>query len=165
MPHPRTLARTLVAALAATALAATAAHARPLQEPSFPRATERTTQATTAPDLRSPDARDAASPAHPDRSAAPRGTSVNPGQEPYSATGAQTSADDNAALAQERYYSSYGDPRPISSPAAAPVADTGHGIAPLPFILGVAGALLVGLAAGIGLHQLHTRRRHATLAA
>jgi hypothetical protein len=109
----------------------------------------------------------------------------------------------HAALAQERYYSSYGDPEPLdvtaaqyaaskqpepapasgdsepldvtaaqyaaskqpepaSAPASVRFADTGDGIDPLPFVLGLVGALIVGVAAGTGMHQLVVRRRHAT---
>jgi len=116
---------------------------------------------TSSTDLRSPDARDAASVAHLKQLGSPRGDSVNPGHEPASSTHTKIRADGAAALAQERYYSSYTGPRPINSPATVSVADTGDGIAPLPFILSVSGALLVGLATGLGLHQLRARRRHA----
>ena len=70
-----------------------------------------------------------------------------------------TTPADLAALAEEQYYSSYGQPEPITPPATAPA--TPDGIAALPFILGLAGALIVGLAAGGGLHQLYVRHRHA----
>jgi hypothetical protein len=133
---PRT-SPTIAAALAALAIAAPAASATPTD----PRQLDMhasTVHKPAAPqqDLRSPDAQDAARPTPP--------------------------ADITAALAQERYYSSYGEPEPITPPASAPTADTGDGIAPLPFMLGLVGALIVGLAAGSGLHQLHVRRRHAT---
>jgi hypothetical protein len=68
----------------------------------------------------------------------------------------------NAALAQERYYSSYGEPTPLTEVATATAADTGDGIARLPFVLAVIGALIVGLGAGSGLHLVRTRRRQAT---
>ena len=55
----------------------------------------------------------------------------------------------------------YGQPAPLHEPA--PVVATTDGIAPLPFALGIAGALIVGLAAGTGLHVMRTRR-HGTLA-
>ena len=70
-----------------------------------------------------------------------------------------TTPADLAALAEERYYSSYGQPEPITPPATAPA--TADGIAALPFILGLAGTLIVGLAAGGGLHELYVRHRHA----
>jgi hypothetical protein len=41
-------------------------------------------------------------------------------------------------------------------------ADTGDGIARLPFLSAVFGALIVGLGAGSGLHLLHVRRRYRT---
>jgi hypothetical protein len=78
---------------------------------------------------------------------------------------------DAHALAQERYYSSYGEPaqdlrspdaRDVGSPVAAitpaRVATTDDGIAPLPFVLALAGAVIVG----IGLSTaVRTRRRVA----
>ena len=79
---------------------------------------------------------------------------------------------DARALAQERYYGSYGDPaqdlrspdaRDAGSPAVAatpaPVAKPGgDGIAPLPFVLALAGAVIVG----VGLSTaVHARRRVA----
>jgi len=66
------------------------------------------------------------------------------------------------ARAQEATYSTYGQPAPLQK--AAPVVATTDGIETLPFALGIAGALIVGLAAGSGLHVMRTRRRHATLA-
>lgn len=67
-----------------------------------------------------------------------------------------------AALAQERYYASYGEPDPITPPIAADETPTGGGVDALPFVLAVSGALIVGLAAGGALHVLYVRRRHAT---
>ena len=66
----------------------------------------------------------------------------------------------DAARAQERYYSSYGTPTPLTKPEVA-VADTGDGVAGLPFALSVFGALIVGLGAGSGLHVVRSRRRHS----
>jgi hypothetical protein len=170
---PRTI-RTIAAALTALVIAAPPAFAMPIDSPGHP------SETTSAPkqDLRSPDARDAA-------------------KRP------QTPADVTAALAQERYYSSYGDPEPLdvtaaqyaaskqpepapasgdsepldvtaaqyaaskqpepaSAPASVRFADTGDGIDSLSFVLGLVGALIVGVAAGTGMHQLVVRRRHAT---
>jgi hypothetical protein len=137
---PRTI-RTLAAALAALAIGVPAATAMPADGPV---STSSLAGTTSAPgqDLRSPDARDAARP--------------------------KTPADTTAALAQERYYSSYGPaqaadvPTPVLQPASAPAADTGDGIDSLPFVLGLVGALIVGVAAGTGMHTLFVRRRHAT---
>lgn len=73
-------------------------------------------------------------------------------------THARTPSDVNAALAAERSYSSYGD---APSPAA-PAAPTGgrDGIGVAPFVMALAGALVLGLAVG-GLAPLaHARRRH-----
>jgi hypothetical protein len=128
---PRTI-RTIAAALTALVIAAPPAFAMPIDSPGHP------SETTSAPkqDLRSPDARDAA-----ERPQAP--------------------ADVTAALAQERYYSSYG-PAPVTAPSTAPAADTSDGIDSLPFVLGLAGALIVGIAAGNGMHLLVVRRRQAT---
>jgi hypothetical protein len=62
------------------------------------------------------------------------------------------------ALAQERYYASYGTPTSLSHTTRTVAADTDDGIAPLPFGLAVVAALIVGLAAGSGLHILYARR-------
>jgi hypothetical protein len=67
----------------------------------------------------------------------------------------------DAARAQERYYSSYGMPTAPTKLTTA-TADTGHGIARVPFVLAVVGALIIGLGAGSGLHLVRNRRRHAT---
>jgi hypothetical protein len=63
-----------------------------------------------------------------------------------------------AALAQERSYSSYVK----AAPAVA--TDSTDGIASLPFALAVFAALVVGLGAGSALHLVHTRRHAARLA-
>ena len=73
----------------------------------------------------------------------------------------KTPSDITRALAQERYYMGQGDPTPIT-PSAAPEIRTDEGLARLPFILAICGALIIGLATGSGLHLLHLRRRHAT---
>src|SRR4051794_15224496 len=64
-----------------------------------------------------------------------------------------------AALAQQRYYSSYGTSTPRTATARPVTVDTDGGIATLPFALALAGALIVGIVAAGGLHALHTRRR------
>jgi hypothetical protein len=69
---------------------------------------------------------------------------------------------EDRALAQERYYASYGKPTPPTMATRTVAADTGDGIAALPFVIALFGALIVGLGAGSGLHLLHTRRRYRT---
>jgi hypothetical protein len=90
----------------------------------------------------------------------PCGTSVNPCQNPFGGTPghARTPADVTAAAkAQERYYSSYGDPEPLT-PAASPTGiDADDGIAPLPFVLALLAALTVGMVAGSALQRLRRR--------
>jgi hypothetical protein len=63
-----------------------------------------------------------------------------------------------AAVAQERSYSTYGEPAPQREAARTPATDAGDGIAWVPFVLGLLAALAVGLGAGSGLQA----RRHAT---
>ena len=160
----------IAAALAAAALATPTALALPpdvhagLNEPA--------PKAQSKQDLRSPDTRDAAratTPFHPN--AARPEMAGNPNVSVDAATSAQATddgthpaTDDNItpaadrALAQERYYASYGKPTPLSSATPTVVADTSNGIASLPFVIAVLGALIVGLGAGRGLHLLHTRR-------
>jgi hypothetical protein len=108
---------------------------------------------------RTPDGRDAARPN------SPSDVSAALAQERYySSYGGRpkTPSDVTAALAQERYFSSYGqDVEPLSRPAPAVVADDGDGIAPLPFVVSIVGALILGLGAGTGLHLLRLRRRQA----
>ncbi len=64
----------------------------------------------------------------------------------------------DAAVAQERSYSTYGEPAPPQKAATTTATDPGDGIAWPPFVLGLVAALAVGLCAGSGLHA----RRHAT---
>jgi hypothetical protein len=127
--------RALTAALAALLIAAPAGVARPVD--SAYRASS--TAATSPPprqDLRIPDSLDAAR--------------------------AKTPSDLTAASAQERYYSSYGEPAPLSPSSGTARVDNGDGIAWLPLVLAVFGALIVGLGAGSGLHLIHARRRQVT---
>lgn len=70
----------------------------------------------------------------------------------------------DAALAQERSYSTYGDPAPPRVAASTVATDTGDGIDWLLFVLAVSGALAVGLGAGSALHVAHARRRATRLA-
>jgi len=66
------------------------------------------------------------------------------------------------AVAQERSYSTYGEPAPPHKPATTAATDSGDGIAWLPFVLGLVGALVVGLCAGSGLQARHHVTRPAT---
>jgi hypothetical protein len=65
---------------------------------------------------------------------------------------------ETAALAQERAYSTYGEPAPQRAAATTAATDSGDGIAWVPFVLALFAALVVGLGAGSGLQA----RRHAT---
>ena len=72
---------------------------------------------------------------------------------------ARTPSDVRGALAQERYYSSYGAPAPLVPPVDA--GDDG-GPAPLPFVLAMAGGLVIGVAAGsAGRRPRRRRAAHA----
>jgi hypothetical protein len=62
----------------------------------------------------------------------------------------------DSALAQERAYSTYGTTAPPSD--GGTTTDSGEGIAWLPFVLAVSGALVVGLAGGSRLHLVSARR-------
>jgi hypothetical protein len=64
----------------------------------------------------------------------------------------------DAAVAEERSYSTPGEPAPPHKAATSAATHPGDGIAWLPFVLGLVGALVVGLCAGSGLQA----RRHAT---
>ena len=169
----------IAAALAAAALATPSALAQPpdihagLSEPA--------PKAQSKQDLRSPDTRDAARATPSDPSAARPETAGNPNvttaadralaQERYYTSFGEDAAADldvipvaEAALAQERYYASYGDPRPPTNATRTVAADTGKGIARLPLVIAVLGALMVALGAGSGLYLLHARRRATRLA-
>ena len=88
----------------------------------------------------------------------------------------KTPSDITRALDQERYYMGQADPTPITpsappeirtddapiTPSAVPEIRTEDGIARLPFVLAISGALIIGLATGSGLRLLRLRRRHAT---
>jgi hypothetical protein len=86
----------------------------------------------------------------------------------YESFGEHATTDDDVtpaverALAQERYYESYGKPTPPTNATRTVAADTGDGIARRSVLSAVFGALIVGLGAGSGLHLLHVRRRYRT---
>ena len=78
----------------------------------------------------------------------------------YSSYGnpATTDAGSSAAQAQERYYSSYGEPEPLTLPQSpAPTDDTPW----LPIALAIAVALTVAAASTTQLRRLRIRRRAA----
>ena len=66
---------------------------------------------------------------------------------------------DSAALAQERYYSSYGAPEPLRGPQEAPAPSDDN---PLPVIL-IAAAAALGLV-GVGVQLRRVRGRRAASA-
>jgi hypothetical protein len=156
---------TLLAALAATLAVAAPAQAIPAHPDGIPpssssvNATGTDVAAADQQSPRTPDGRHAARPKSPSDVTAALAQEryyTSYGQRP------ETPSDVTAALAQERYYTSYGqDVEPLSRPAPAVVADDGHGIAPLAFVVSIVGALILGLGAGTGLHLLRLRRRHA----
>jgi hypothetical protein len=73
----------------------------------------------------------------------------------YSSYSTPAKPSDAAPLAQEQYYGSYGTPTQIRATGSA-----GHdGVAPVPMILTAFGALVVGIGTGSGVHRVHLRRR------
>lgn len=78
----------------------------------------------------------------------------------YPTTDGSVSPAEERALAQERYYESYGKPTPPTIATRTVWTDTGDEISRLPFLSAVFGALIVGLGTGSGLHLLHVRRRY-----
>jgi hypothetical protein len=153
----RRVTRALALALAGavTVIAATSAAAAPLREPA----------------QMPPAGIAAASTVHPDQPAPPRGTSVNPGQDPYRATRASRpdtagnpdvtpygapAPDTSPTLAQERYLGSYGAPRPLSAPPA-PSDETPW----LLIWLSLTGALAIVAATATQRRRVRVRRRHA----
>ena len=110
--------------------------------------------ATALPnDLSSPDARDAALTS----SFAGTTTPVTPWQDLRSPD-ARDAARNESALAQERYYSSYGDAKPLARPQSPSPSDDTHW---LPIALAIAATLAaVALSAAL-LRRLRVRRRRA----
>jgi hypothetical protein len=132
MSSRSTLARTLAGALAIGALAAPAALARPAA-PDAPAGNVK--QARIVQDLRSPDAKDAAS---------------------------QAAQRAGAAAAQGRYYASYGKPAPIQQPDRSVSADDGTPW--MAFAAGFAALLiLVASVTLAGRAFMRTRRAGATV--
>ena len=81
------------------------------------------------------------------------------GEAPGSTTQAPSSTD--AALAIERYYSSYGEAPPVADGEAGATRD---GISIAPFLLALTGALVIGLAVG-SLSPLAAARRRTRIGA
>jgi hypothetical protein len=89
------------------------------------------------------------------RSAAPTSSLAGTTSAP-APTHAMTPSDVASAMYQERYYSSYADAAPLSS--GAPGVDAADGIALVPFLLSVIGALVLGIASSQAVHRLASRR-------
>jgi hypothetical protein len=130
MSSAATLRRTLLLALASLALCAPAAAARPVDLRSAAPTSSLSGMTDQTPAEATP------------------GRVLRRSFDPYP----EALSPREAALAQERSYSTYGEPTPT------PTADSGDGITWVPFVLGLLAALAVGLGAGSGL-QAH---RHAT---
>jgi hypothetical protein len=74
-------------------------------------------------------------------------------------THVQTPSDVNAALAQERYYSSYGDPASDTSPAVRSTErPSGNGIGSAPLVVSLLAALALGIGAVRAMHVRRARR-------
>jgi hypothetical protein len=162
----------IAAALAAAALAAPTALARPAAIHAL---LAKAAAEANKQDLRSPDTRDAARATMPsDLNTARPETAGNPNVSADAARSAQAkeygknaATSDYAtpaadpALAQERYYSSYGAPEPLT-PARSPVAsdDTPW----LPIALSIAATLAIVAAGAAPLRRLRIRRGRAARA-
>ena len=151
-----TLTRTLVAALAVMALAAPTALARPADPAPAPAATDSHAVSSRVQDLRRLKAGNSI------RTSSLAATSKTPGYTPGETSGREAyySPAGRAALAQERYYSSYGGtPSAVNHPARVSVSDDS---APWTTIaLGLLGAcLMIGAAAALA-----GRTRRARIAA
>jgi hypothetical protein len=136
---PRTI-RVVSAALAALAIAAPAASAARIDDP-VPASDVVATSSAPAQDLRSPEARDS--------------EFQMPNRVRAGAARPKTSSDVTAALAQGRYYSSYGEPEPIRGPAAPAPA---NGIPWLTIALAATIALVAASIAAILRRRLRLRR-------
>jgi hypothetical protein len=131
--HRPTIVSVVACALLASALSGAAAAQPP----------------TTGGDLRGVGARDVARPSAP--AFAPALDLNNPDRRAV-----------EIALAQERYYSSYGDPEPLTVPQSpASSADTPW----LPIAFAIAATLAITAASATRLRRLRTRRRRAARAA
>jgi hypothetical protein len=126
--HRPAVACVLACAFLVSAMTGAAA-ARPTQDTSA--------SAAPAQDLRSPDVRDAA---------------------PTSSLAGTTSANDAGAPAQESYYSSYGEPAPLTA-SQPPVASDDSPW--LPIALSIGAALAIAAASATRLRRLRIRRRRA----
>jgi hypothetical protein len=146
---PRSI-RTITTAIAIAALAAPTALAQPadIHAPLAKAASDSHKQ-----HLRSPDTRDAAPATTPsDRNTARPDTTGSPNL---------TSAADRA-LAQERYYMSYGEPEPLTRPQSpVPSDDTPW----LPIALSITAGLVIVATSATQLRRLRLRRHRATRSA
>lgn len=116
-------------------------------------------------DLRSPDTRDAARATTPsDRNAARPETAGNPNVTTDARRGFGSARDTqavDAALAQERYYSTHGEPEPLTfAEAPTPDKDTPW----LPIALAIAATLTIVAASATHLRRLRIRRRRTARA-
>jgi hypothetical protein len=173
---PRSI-RTITTAIAIAALAAPTALAQPadIHAPFAKAASDLHKQR-----LRSPDKRDAApattpsdrNTARPDTTGSPNLTSAADRalaqQRYYTSYGKSTATDDNvtpaadAALAQERYYISYGEPEPLTRPQSpVPSDDTPW----LPIALSITAGLVIVATSATQLRRLRLRRHRATRSA
>jgi hypothetical protein len=150
LPRHRTLIAVLGSAALALGLATPTAPAR--AEPPAPSATDAAAQAQRVQDLRHLKAGNSIQTSSRATTTSPTATEPTP-------------ADIQRALAQERTYSSYGEPTPVPPAGHTLAGDGSDGIAPLPVGLSMLGALIVGIGAGLGLHRVQLRRRAAGLPA
>jgi hypothetical protein len=141
-----TIRQTLTAALAAAALVAPAAQAQPAD---MHASTAHAAAKAQRQDLRSPDARDAASapsaPHHSGRYSYTPGANIDPASVP--------------AAGQPTWPV---NPQPIAAPAQEPATDNDGSPVPLiPLVAGLFGVVIAGFAARYGVHRAGRRTRVA----
>jgi len=157
MPRSHTLPRTVAAALAITALAAPVAVASPTDLRS-PDTKDAAAASGATQDLRSPDAKDAASQSLQDLRHLEAG-----GIQTSSLAGTTSDPAIDAALAQERYYSTSVKAVPLA--AATPVGDTDDGAPWAIFALSLAGAALAGAGGASLAGKTRVRARRSSVTA
>ncbi len=162
MPRSHTLPRTVAAALAIAALAAPAAVARPIYVPPSPTEDAAGFSGGTQ-DLRSIDTKDAASASQSEIQQDLRHLRAG-GVQTSSLAGTTSDPATDAALAQERYYSTSVKPVPVQQ-QSTPTGDTDDGAPWAIFALGLAGAALAGAGGASIASKTRVRARRARVTA
>ena len=141
------IARTLVAALAVTALAVPAAQAQPADMHASTAQAAAKAQQQPKQDLRSPDARDA---------------TVKPPHSGPTVNGLGTTAVDSASQLPPAGQPTWPvNPQPITAPAQPATDDDGSPVPVIPVIAGLLGVVLAAAAARYGVRRSQRRARVA----